>query len=396
MKLDRLAARRLSLGLLATLLLAALAWTALRTGPLAPTRVTVQRAGTEAVTPALFGIGTVEARRAYQIGPAVAGRVRRVAVDVGDTVQAGQLLAQMDPVDLDERLVGLDAALARAASTAVAVDAQRRDALARRALAAENERRHVDLGARGFISTGAVEAKLQERASADAAVAAADANLAAARHELQRLDAERAALRRQREQLRLLAPADALVVGRDAEPGSAVMAGQPVVRLVEPASLWVRTRFDQGRAAGLAVGLPAAVALRSNPDSPLAGRVARIEAVSDSVTEERIVQVAVDRMPAGVSIGELAEVTVRLPPAPASLVVPNASVRQRGDQTGVWLAGDGRPRFVPVRLGAAGLDGRVQVLDGIAAGDLVVVHSERDLAANSRIRVVDALLPVRR
>ncbi|MGE5115695.1 MAG: efflux RND transporter periplasmic adaptor subunit, partial [Betaproteobacteria bacterium] len=196
--------------------------------------------------------------------------------------------------------------------------------------------------------------------------------------------------------LRLLAPADALVVGRDAEPGSAVMAGQPVVRLVEPASLWVRTRFDQGRAAGLAVGLPAAVALRSNPDSPLAGRVARIEAVSDSVTEERIVQVAFDRMPAGVSIGELAEVTVRLPPAPASLVVPNASVRQRGDQTGVWLAGDGRPRFVPVRLGAAGLDGRVQVLDGIAAGDLVVVHSERDLAANSRIRVVDALLPVRR
>ncbi|HSN31397.1 MAG TPA: efflux transporter periplasmic adaptor subunit, partial [Ideonella sp.] len=65
MKLDRLAARRLFLGLLAALLLAALAWTALRTGPLAPTRVTVQRAGTEAVTPALFGIGTVEARRAY-------------------------------------------------------------------------------------------------------------------------------------------------------------------------------------------------------------------------------------------------------------------------------------------------------------------------------------------
>src|SRR5690606_31410625 len=137
----------------------------------------------------------------YLIGPTVAGRVSNVLVDVGDTVQAGQLLAEMDPVDLDERAAALDASIARGESIIAAAQAQRRDAQARGELAAVMARRYIELGAQKFMSAGAVEAKQQEQASADAAVAAADANLAAARQDTQRLAAERAGLRQQRDNL---------------------------------------------------------------------------------------------------------------------------------------------------------------------------------------------------
>jgi HlyD family secretion protein len=392
MKISRLLSRRLGLGLLAVLLLGALVFVGMRSGPLAATRVTVHQAETGTVAPALFGIGTVEARRSYLIGPTTAGRVLRVAVDVGDRVKAGQLLAEMDPVDIDERLTALDASIARAASATAAADAQRKDALAKRELAAMNARRYVELGEKNFISASAVEARLQERSSAEAAVSAAEANLAAAQQDSRRLAAERAGLRQQRENVRLVAPADALVISRDAEPGSTVVAGQAVIKLVDPASLWVKVRFDQGRSAGLATGLPAAIALRSNPAQPLAGRVARLEAVSDSVTEERVAQVAFEQRPEGVAIGELAEVTVTLPPTRAAVVVPNASIRQRADQTGVWLADGGDLRFAPLRLGQTSLDGRVEVLAGLKAGDRVVLHSEKELGAASRIKVVDAIV----
>ena len=146
MKLNALMSRRVGLGLLGVLLLGALAFVVMRSGPLAPTRVTVIEVTEGRLTPALFGIGTVEARRSYLIGPTTAGRVRKVSVDVGDTVKAGQLLAEMDPVDLDDRLAALDASIARAGSAAAAVEAQRKDALARRELAAINARRYVDLG----------------------------------------------------------------------------------------------------------------------------------------------------------------------------------------------------------------------------------------------------------
>ena len=118
MKLTALASRRLGLSLLGALLLGALAFVVMRSGPLAPIRVTVLQASEGRLTPSLFGIGTVEARRAYLVGPIAAGRVRRVLVDVGDSVKAGQLLAEMDPVDLDERLAALAASIDRAGSAA--------------------------------------------------------------------------------------------------------------------------------------------------------------------------------------------------------------------------------------------------------------------------------------
>jgi HlyD family secretion protein len=391
MRLSTTATRRLVLGLLGLALLAAVAFVALRSGPLAPTRVTVVRAAEGRLAPALFGIGTVEARRSVAIGPTAAGRVRSVAVDVGDTVAAGQLLAEMDPVDLDERSAALDAAIARAGSATAAAEAQQRDALARRELAAVNARRYEELGAQNFISTGAVEARAQELASADAGVAAAQANLAAARQDRQRLAAERAGLQRQRAHTRLLAPSDAVVTGREAEPGSTVVAGQAVLRLIEPASLWVRVRLDQARSAGLAVGLPAQIVLRSNAGRALPGRVARVEAVSDSVTEERVAQVAFDALPAGLGVGELAEVTLALPATAPAVLLPNAAIRRVQGATGVWTIDGAGLRFLPVRIGQTNLDGQVQVLDGVAAGTEVVVHSEKELGAASRVRVVASL-----
>ena len=219
----------------------------------------------------------------------------------------------------------------------------------------------------------------------------AEANLAAARQDGSRLRAERDGLRQQRQNIRLVAPADGVVTARDAEPGSTVVAGQAVVRLVEPASLWLKVRLDQGRSAGLAAGLPAEIVLRSLPGQPFAGKVQRLELLGDSVTEERIAQVAFERIPDGVAIGELAEVTLKLPAAQAGLVLPNASLRRHGGETGAWVVRDDALRFAPLRVGAADLEGNVQVLDGLQAGDRVVVHSEGELAVDSRIRIVDKI-----
>ena len=391
MKIPSNWSRRLGLGLLGALLIAALGYVVMRSGPLAPTRVTVTQATVGSLSPSLFGIGTVEARRAYLIGPTAAGRVSRVLVDVDDTVTAGQLLAEMDPVDLDERAAALEASIARAASVIAAAQGQRRDAQALSLIHIFTARRYVELGAQNFMSAGAVEAKQQEQASADAAMAAADANVSAARQDTQRLAAERAGLRQQRDNVRLLAPASGVVISRDAEAGSTVVAGQAVLRLIEPASLWIRVRLDQGRSAGLVAGLPASIVLRSNPSTRLTGKVARVEATSDSITEERVALVSLDSLPTGLTTGELAEVTLTLPATAQAVLLPNPALQRQADKVGVWRIEGGKPSFTPVRVGPASLDGQVQVLDGIKAGDEVVVYSEKALTAGSRIKVVDQL-----
>lgn len=388
-------AKKLFLALLGLGLVVALFLAIARGGPLAPIKLTVAKVEQGVVTPSLFGVGTVEARRAYLIGPTAAGRVLRVLVDVGDGVKAGQLIAEMDPVDLDQRVASQDAALARAHSAVAAAEAQLRDAQSRRELAAINLTRYRDLGEKQFVSQGVVDSRVQEEKSAQAAVDAATAGLAAARQDMVRIQEDRTGAQRQREIIRLVAPVAGMITSREAEPGSTVVAGQAVLRMVEPASLWVRVRFDQSRSQGLAVGQPVRIVRRADSGNELAGKLARIEPVSDAVTEERIAQVAFESPPEGLSVGEIVEATVSLPDSGMTLVLPNASVRRMGPLKGVWLVEGKELRFTPVRTGLASLDGMVQIISGVKAGASVVVHSERDLTPGARFQVVDSLVGTR-
>lgn len=105
-----------TLALLAVIipLLALFIYVGLRSGPLAPVAVTVESVKSGAIRPALFGIGTVESRYTYKIGPTFAGRVKSLDVQVGDQVKAGQILGGMETVDLDDQVRSQESVLKRA------------------------------------------------------------------------------------------------------------------------------------------------------------------------------------------------------------------------------------------------------------------------------------------
>lgn len=122
------------------------------------------------------------------------------------------------------------------------------------------------------------------------------------------------------------------------------------------------------------------------------GQILRIEPRADAVTEETLVKVVFDRLPAPLPpLGEYAEVTVDLSPLPKGPVIPNAAVRRQGSSIGVWKLENGDPVFVPVVLGKADLDGRVQVLRGLRNGDTIVVYSETELTANSSVNITERI-----
>ena len=383
--MKRLPVQRRTLALVAVIvpLLALFIYVGLRSGPLAPVAVTVSTVESRAVTPALFGIGTVEARYTYKIGPTFAGRVQRLDVHVGDLVKAGQVLGEMAPVDLDDRVRSQDSAFKRAQATL-------REAEARQVYALTQARRYEQLFALRASSEEAAATKRQELQIADAA-------LSAAREDIARTRADREGLVAQKSNLRLIAPVDGVVVVRDADPGTTIVAGQAVVELIDPKSLWINVRFDQISASGLAGGLPARIVLRSRSGQALIGRVLRVEPKADAVTEELLAKVVFDAMPQALPpIGELAEVTVDLPALPAAPTLQNAAVQRQGEQVGVWQIVGGDLRFTPVKLGAFDLDGYVQVREGLKNGDQVVAYSEKALTARSRIHVVDHIAGVAR
>lgn len=363
-----------------------LAWLFITRGPLAPVGIENARVVRMNIEPSLFGIGTVEARLAYSVGPTQPGRVLRVLVDQGDAVKAGQLLAEMDPVDLDKRAEASASAVARSKQALQAAHAQLAELESREKLAQANLARYQELQQKNFIAREMLESRRHEANAATAALAAARANAEGAARDVSRANAELQGIVSVRGSYRLQSPVDGMVIAREAEPGSAVVAGQTVLRLVKPSSLWVRARIDQSRAAGIALDQPAGIVMRSAPGAAVPGRVARIELQSDTVTEERVVDVAFDAPPARLYLGELAEVTIQLPGARDALAVPSAAVTRLNGRTGVWQAVDGRARFKPVRVGTQSQDGLIQVLSGLVSGEEVIAYSAKQLDDGVRVR----------
>ena len=344
----------------------------LRSGPLAPVPVTVTTVEVRQVSPALFGIGAVEAKSLFKIGPNAPGRVRNVFVNVGDRVRARQLLAEMERPDLDI----LNDTDAERQFIKKALQQEESDARERLRLAEKTLR------------------ELVARQASPSEISDAQGAVVSAREDLARAAGSAKNPLRVSANLRLVSPVQGLVTQRSAEPGTTVVAGQAVVEVVDPKSLWINVRFDQVGSAGLSAGLGGKIVLRSQ-SVPLTGRVLRVEPLADAITEETLAKVVFDALPIPLPpIGELAEVTILLPALAAKPTIPNASLVRVAGELGVWAL-DGSTNkilFKPVKAGAADLEGNVQILEGLQAGDRVVVYSQKPLKAMSRIKIVDKLV----
>jgi len=387
--MSKLKIKLIALGLLVA---GVFGWVVTTQGPLASVKVTLDKASSGSLSNGVFGVGTLEARHSYNLAPTLTSRVSRMLVDQGDHVRAGQLLAEMDAVDLNDRVTSSRQAAERSQYAIRVAEAQLAEAQSRVHTSSAAHARFADLRAGGYVSQEMLDAKLHEKNAALAAVASATAALSSAQLDQVRAHADASGIGKLRAQTRLLSPVDGIVTSRLAEPGVTVVAGQTIIQVIDPGSVWVKTRIDQKQAGLVRVGQTAEIVLRSQPQSTLPGVVKRVEQIADAITEERIVDVIFAAPGVAAMVGELAEVTIKLPQLDHSLSIPAAALKQLDKQEGVWVLQGGRVQFRPVKAGLSTLEGRSQIVSGLAEGDEVIVYSQQELRAGMKVKVVDAIV----
>jgi HlyD family secretion protein len=321
----------------------------------------------------VFGLGTIEARVASQIGFKVAGVLVDLRADVGDHVGKGDVLAR-----LDDREQAAQVARALAGVTQAEASLQRATAGVAKAQANYANAKSINERRQKLVQTNIASVETAQSSQAVEDAASADLNLAnsdvaVAQAAIADAKAQRSLQTATLDFHTLNAPYDAVVTARLKELGSALAVGQPVFSMVDPQSIWVLAYIDESKAGDIRVGQPAQIVLRSRPNARLVGKVARIEPESDRVNEERRVEVAFDSIPADINLGEQAEVyisTVRLPKA---LLVPEAAISgiTRTEGT-VWTIENGRLAQRRVTLGHRLLDGRYEIVGGVPDGAKVV------------------------
>jgi HlyD family secretion protein len=372
----------LSLAVGVTLLLAAVGY--LRFGRAIDVPIAVAASGTAPVR--VIGPGTVQARVPVTVSARIASTVSQVLVDVGDSVRTGQPLVELDDRDLGARrgvVGGQQEALRRNTEGAHAglVKAQADLELAR-----SKQRRDLELQAQGFVSQAVVDASNAAAQSAAAAADAARATVAVREADARTLLQEARYADVQLSHTHVLAPMDGMVVQRLVEAGSPAAPGTPLLKLVDPASLWVATRVDESVVARVRPGQPATIRLRSG--EVLGGKVARIARQSDAATRELDVFVSFDAVPQRVALDQEAEVVITVGEDRGILVPVAALTRDGSGQSGVLVVVDGRTRFQPVKTGAAD-ERQVVVHEGLAGGETVVAVAA-GVKPNVRVRAAGA------
>lgn len=302
----------------------------------------------------------IESRLGFRVGGLLVSR----SVGVGDRVREGQVLARLDPRDLQ---LGQDAA--RAALSSAQAQAE---------LASADLQRFRELRQQGFISS----AELDRR---EAAARAAQAQLEQARAQLG-VQGNQAAY------ANLIAPAAGIVVAADAEPGAVLGAGAPVLRVAFDGprdvvfSVPEHLLSDLRRLAGVP-GVFSVTPWASERGVP--ATVREVAASADPVT--RTVQVKLDvgaAASAALTLGQTATVRLQAPPTPGVIKLPLSALREEQGRSHVWLIEEPTMtvRSQPVELATA--DGNEAVIaSGLKPGQRVVTAGVHVLAAGQKVRL---------
>ena len=343
--------------------------------------VIVQVAQVERDVPVqVFGLGTVEARVTSKIGFKVSGVLIELRADVGDRVPKGAVLAR-----LDDREQAARVGRAKAATEQAEANFQRATASAQKAQANFANAKTINERRQKLVQSATTSVESAETAKTTQDAAFADVNLAASDIAVARAAIGDAKAQLQQETATLdfhtlAAPYDAMVTARQKELGSALAAGEPVLTLIDPNSVWVLAFIDESKSGEIRVGEPADIVLRSHPGQRLRGKVARIEPESDRVNEERRVEIAYEKLPDTFYLGEQAEVYITTVRLPQTLLVPEAAIVGLAKNRGtVWTVEDGRVQRREVTLGHRLLDGRYEIAGGLPDKARVVVQMSSGL-----------------
>jgi membrane fusion protein, multidrug efflux system len=330
-----------------------------------PAAVEIAKVQVQRIDDDAQAVGSLRAVQTVVVRPEVSGRVVRLGFTDGARVRKGQLLVQLDNT---------------------LQDAQLKQAQAQANIARTNLQRSRELVAQNFVSQSAVDQNL-------AALEVAEAQVALARAQLSRLA--------------INAPFDGVIGIRSVALGDYVKDGADLVSLEDRSRMWVDFRLPERYVGRAAVGQVVQVTLDALPGQALTGKIEALNALVDADGRSLLVRARIEQPDATLKSGMFARARVVFAVRERALLVPEeALVPQAGKQfifkavpasggvASAPSANGAAPSLVSQRIEAklgVRLSGRVEILEGLAADDMVVTAGQARLARGDGVplRVID-------
>lgn len=253
--------------------------------------------------------GDVHARYESQLGFRVAGKIKARLIDVGAHVQAGQVLAELDPLDLRLQVASAQAGLSSAQAS--------------RDMSQSEYDRYRSLLDKHFISQTQVDAQNNALKAAQAQVKQMQAALAVAQN--------------QAEYTTLRADHAGIITAINGEAGQVVSAGQSVATLARDGDLEVEIAVPENRIADYHIDAPATIEAWADAGKHLKGHLREISPEADRVTRTYRVRVTLDPAEAAPKLGQTARVYFVDASQTQQTLVPLSALYEKAGKPAVWV-----------------------------------------------------------
>ncbi len=293
-------------------------------------------------------VGTLIANESVTLRPEIAGRVTEIAFVEGSLLKKGDVLFR-----IDDRMAAAEVKQAEANLKLANLEYNRFSKLAK---------------------SGAATRRLFDQSQASLGVAQANLDLARAKLDYSTIRA----------------PFDGLVGLRKVSPGDYVNLGQELASFVSYDPMKVDFTIPETRAGALKIGQTIEMSVEALPGKVFAGEVYALEPQVDVSGRAVALRARVDNPDSILKPGYFARVTLALEKKQDALIVPEGAIVPRGSVTYVYLVrGDNTVTMLPVSVGQRASGGRVEVTQGLNAGDIVVVSGQIKLREGAAVKIVE-------
>ncbi|MCE6970912.1 efflux RND transporter periplasmic adaptor subunit [Cereibacter sphaeroides] len=350
--------------------------------------ITVSTVGKRVMRDRVIASGLVGAVELVQVQPLIEGQpIETLEAEVGDFVAEGEVLARLSVSTLELQKSQFNAALTSAKATIAQAEAQVLEAQASADEAQRVNQRTAQLRQQGAASQAAADTAQAAAISANARVMVARQTLAAARAQVLLAEAQLANIELQRERTNVVAPVAGEIVERNAKIGAIASAqGEPMFTLLRDSALELFADVAEQDLIRLKPGQP--VLIRTlGAEEPIQGAVRLVEPAIDTDTRLGRARIGIEKMER-VRSGMFAEAEILIAER-ETLVVPITAVGAGPEGSTVMRVQDGLVERKRVETGIRDA-GMVEIVEGLAPGDLVVTKAAAFVRPGDRINPVPA------
>jgi len=348
-----------------------------RGGPGGPGGARVQSVQTDLISTGKISekaalTGSLRAKERVDVSPKIAGRLVSIMVDIGRPVAKGALIAQIEDDEIRQQVE-------RSKAGAAVVDAtiaQREAELGAARAELDRKKQLVEAGLLSRLELDTLETRYR----------VAQSQIELARAQRRQSEAELRELNIRQNQTRIYSPISGLVARRLVDIGAMVNPGAPIVTVVSVSPMVIEAKASERDISRIRSGLPVSVTVDSLPGQRFAGRVMRISPLLDPQTRNGLVEIEIPNRDGSLKGEMFSRVELDLGSTRETTLLPRDALVYRGDQPGVYVIESEKAKFIALETGLTQED-KVEVINGLKAGDTVITRGSNLLKDGDRVKV---------